>query len=404
MSTSLLYHGFGIRGYDYRRTLYQERAVIFVIEQKRESLRCPCCGSGKVHKRGGKIRQFRILPIGRKPAFVELNVARVSCLECGVVRQVKVGFADTQRTYSRALARYVLELRRLMTLKDVARHLQVSQWMVRDIEKRHLKKHYGKPKLKWLSRIAIDEISVASGHRYLAIVLDLDSGAVVFVGNGKKAEALNPFWRRLKASRAWIEAVAIDMSPAYIAAVRENLPMAALIFDRFHIVKLFNDRLSNFRRELYRETTDKLHKDVLKGTRWLLLKNPENLDENKNERTRLDEALELNASLATAYYLKEDLRQIWEQPNEQAAQRFLKDWCGRARASGIRFLKTFANTLHGHRSGVLNSYNYPISTGPLEGTNNKIKTLQRQAYGFRDQEYFQLKIYALHETKWALLG
>jgi len=169
------------------------RIVVFVIEQKRDSLRCPCCDSANVHKRGSKLRRFRILPIGRKPAFVELNVARVSCSKCGIVRQVKVEFADTQRTYSRAFAQYVLGLRRSMTLKDVAHHVKVSQWMVRDIEKLHLKKHYAKPKLKWLSRIAIDEISVGSGYRYLTIVLDLDSGVVVFVGNGKKAESLKPF-------------------------------------------------------------------------------------------------------------------------------------------------------------------------------------------------------------------
>ena len=136
-----------------------------------------------------------------------------------------------------------------------------------------------------------------------------------------------------------------------------------------------------------------------------MLKNPENLDEDRNEHARLREALQLNQPLATAYYLKEDLRgQLWEQPHHAAAERFLDRWCRRARAAGIGFLEKFANTLQAHRSGVLAWYDCPISTGPLEGTNNKIKTLQRQAYGFRDQEYFRLKIYALHETKYALVG
>jgi len=276
--------------------------------------------------------------------------------------------------------------------------------MVKNIEKRHLKKHFSRPKLKHVRKIAIDEIAVGKGHRYLTVVLDLESGVVLHVGDGKGTDALSGFWRRLKASRARIEAVACDMSPAYIKAVLEHLPDAALVFDRFHVVKLFNDRLANFRRELYREATDVLQKNVLKGTRWLLLKNPENLDEDRHERARLEDALALNRPLATAYYLKEDLRRFWEQKSRRIAERFLNDWCARARASGIRFLQKFANTLQGHRNGLLAWYDYPISTGPLEGTNNKIKTMQRQAYGFRDQQYFRLKIYALHETKLKLVG
>ncbi len=404
MSTSLLYHGFGLRGYDYQRTIYEESAVRFCLRQKRDSLRCPVCRSEDVQRRGQIRRVWQHLPIGSKPVFIELDVARVYCRRCRVIRQVNVPFADSQRTYSRAFARYVLELRQSMTITHVARHLGVSWWMIKDIEKRYLQTHFARPKLKHLRQIAIDEISIGKGHRYLTIVLDLESGAVVHVGDGKGADALKPFWKRLKASHAWIEAVATDMSPAYIQAVCENLPDAELVFDRFHVVKLFNDRLSDFRRQLYREATDQLEKDVLKGTRWLLLKNPEHLDDIRNERERLEEALSLNQPLATAYYLKEDLRQFWEQSSRSAATRFLNDWCARARASGIRFLQKFANTLEDHRSGLLAWYEYPISTGPLEGTNNKIKTLQRQAYGFRDQDYFRLKIYALHKTKYVLVG
>jgi len=333
-----------------------------------------------------------------------MEVPRVHCRACGITRQVAVPFAEEQRSYTRAFERHVLELRQSMTIWDVAQHLGVSWWLVKDIEKRYLGRVFSKPKLKRLKLIAIDEISIGKGHRYLTIVLDLESGAIVYVGQGKGGDALKPFWRSLKASRACIEAVATDMSPAYIEAVTRNLPDAALVFDRFHLVKLFNEKLSDLRRQLYREATEGLHKNVLKGTRWLLLKNPEHLDESKNERQRLQEALDLNKSLATAYYLKEDLRQVWEQNDWLSAEAFLQDWCDRAWASGIRILHKFANTLAGHRTGILAWYDYPISTGPLEGTNNKITTLKRQAYGFRDQEYFRLKLFALHKTHYQLIG
>ena len=162
---------------------------------------------------------------------------------------------------------------------------------------------------------------------------------------GKGADALDPFWKSLRASHAKIKAVATDMSPAYIQAVRKHLPRAVHVFDHFHVVKLFNDKLSELRRELYREATEQLHKDILKGTRWLLLKNPENLDADRNEHARLEQALRLNEPLAIAYYLKEDLRQIWSQPNKRTARRVLRDWLARARASGIRILIQFAATL-----------------------------------------------------------
>jgi transposase len=134
------------------------------------------------------------------------------------------------------------------------------------------------------------------------------------------------------------------------------------------------------------------------------LKNPDNLREEHNERQRLEAALQLNKPLATAYYLKEDLRQLWLQKDKAHAVTLLDDWIAQARSSDIKMLDDFADTLDRHREGILAYYDYPISTGPLEGTNNKIKTLQRQAYGFRDMEFFKLKIYALHETKYALVG
>jgi transposase len=404
MSTSLLYHAFGIRGYRYQRTDYVEGEVVFTIEQGRHTLQCPLCGSREVTAHGHVTRVFRGLPIGSKVTRVLLPIPRVECQACKVTRQVAVPFAAPKKHYTRSFERYVLELSEHMTIQDVAEHLGVSWDTIKDIQKQDLQRHFSKPRLHKLRHIAIDEIAVSKGHRYLTVVLDLVSGAVVFVGEGKGADALEPFWKRLKACRAKIKAVATDMSLAYIAAVREHLPRAVHVFDHFHVIKLFNEKLSNFRRELYREATDLMHKAVLKGTRWLLLKNPENLDPRRNERERLDEALRMNQPLATVYYLKEDLRQIWQQPDKATANRVLQDWICRAEASGIKLLHKFAGTLAMYRKGILAYYDCPISTGPLEGTNNKIKTMKRQAYGFRDQEFFKLKIYALHRTKYALVG
>ena len=404
MFTSVLYHGFGIQGYQHVHTKYHDRAIHYRVRQEVFSLRCPECCSYQVKRRGQVMRRFLTLPIGDKPVWIELLVQRVFCRLCGVLRQVKINFASRRRSYTRAFARYALGLSRHMTIQDVARHLGVSWDLIKEIQKQYLLRRFARPQLHKLKQIAIDEISVGKGHRYLTIVLDLKSGAVVFVGEGKGSEALEPFWARLKRQQVRLEAVATDMSPAYISAVVTHLPEATLVFDRFHVIKLYNDGLSDLRRKLYHEATDLMQKQVIKGTRWLLLKNPENLSQDRKEAERLEEALRLNQPLALAYYLKEDLRQFREQPSKTTAAAFLEDWIARAQTAGIPLLLRFYKIMALHRRGLLAYYDYRISTGLLEGTNNKIRTMQRQAYGFRDQEFFKLKILALHETKYALVG
>jgi transposase len=404
MSTTLLYNMFGIRGYEYRRTDYFEGAACFAVEQPREKYRCPECGSAAVHAQGHKDRLLRSLPIGGKPTFVVLKVPRVICFRCEITRQVKVRFADPRRSYTHAFERYALELSQFGTIRDVADHLQVSWDVIKDIQSRHLKKTFGRPKLKNLVEIAIDELAIGKGHRYVTLVLNLRSGAVVFVGDGKGADALAPFWRRLRAAHAKVRAVATDMSKAYIRAIRENLPKAVHVFDHFHVIKLYNDKLSAFRRDLYRDLTDARERQILKGTRWLLLKNPENLDEGRDELERLADALELNTPLTLVYYMKDDLRQVWHQSSKRMAARVLDDWIRRAEASEVGMLVRFAATLREHRNGILAYYDYPISTGPLEGLNTKIQAMKRQAFGFRDPEFFKLKILAIHKSKYALVG
>jgi len=404
MTSSELYHGFGLEGYRTVATRFEDGRIVLDVESTRPA-RCGACNSLDVIGRGRFRREFKAPPIGLKQVVIRLWVPRVACRACGLVRRVKVHFAQARRHYTKRLEKYVLSLLRCATIKDVAAIVGLGWDTVKDIEKRWLHRHFRLPRLHGVRHIAIDEISIGKGHRYLTVVLDLDSAKVLFVGEGKGADALKPFWKRVSCCKQCkIRSVAIDLSPAYISALRTNLPKARIVFDRFHIVKLCNEMLTKLRRALYREATEQLHKSVLKGTRWLLLKNPENIDCRRDEGKRLQEALALNAPLAKAYYMKDELRQLWEMPAKEDADRFLLGWMQRAEASGIRLLKNFAHTLAAHRTGILAWYDDPISTGPLEGTNNKIKTMKRQAYGFRDSEFFKLKIMALHETKYALVG
>ena len=405
MSTSLLYHGFGISGYRYVRTHYREGGVIFTITRKKFSVRCPVCKSKNIIRHGSLPRWLRCIPIGRKATYIRTDIPRLECKECKMVRQSEIGFADPRFTYTKALGRYVLDLARHMTISDVSRHLRLSWDIVKNIQKRYLQKKYARPNLNELERIAIDEIYVGK-RGYLTVVLDVLSGAVVFVGDGKGSDALEPFWKRLRRHRkVKIEAVAIDMSPAYIKAVRENIKTAVVVFDHFHVIKMFNEKLSDFRRQLYNNINDKSHRSVIKGTRWLLLTAKEKLEKNQEKADRLSRALIINRPLATVYYMKEDLRQVWSWSDKKTADWHLKSWIEMAKSSGITMLTKFAKTLEKHFEGILAYFDFDgLSTGPLEGTNNKIKTMQRKAYGYRDMEFFKLKIMALHETKYALVG
>ncbi len=390
MSTSFIYHALGLRDHFYKRTQFFGGAVIIEVFPKPEAIRCPECHSRSVKKRGTIQRDICTIPIGSKPVLLRAIIQRIWCPVCQFVRQIKLSFSNKGKSYTRTFERYVIELSQLMTIKDIANHLRISWDTIKGIQKAHLKLHYKRIKLKNIKRIAIDEISIGKGHQYLTIVMDLQTGHILHVDKGKRGDALKAFWKKIKLSKAQIEAVSSDMSPAYLSAVVENLPKVPIVFDRFHVVKLFNEKLSNFRRELYNHLSNSNEQKLIKGTRWLLLKNPENLKDDRQEPERLKKALEINQPLSTVYYMKEELRQVWNQPDKETAKKLVGNWINLANVSNIPMLQKFAKTLSIHKIRILAYYDSFISTGPLEGTNNKIKTMKRKAYGYHDFEFFKL--------------
>jgi transposase len=288
-----------------------------------------------------------------------------------------------------------------MTLSDAAELTLLSWDTVKAITKTHLAKDYGKPALRDVRYLGIDEIHLGKKKRFYTIVIDLEDGRILWAKPGRGGAALRGFWRRLRLAKAKIKAVAMDMSGAYWSAVLEHLPDTALVFDKFHILKLMNERLDDLRREMVREAEGPL-KLRIKGTRFLLLRNPENLT--GDHIPKLDEALRLNEPLLLAWYLKEELRELWNQPTRKRMKAFLEDWCDKAGQTGIGQLLKMAKTLRTHISGILSYADHPITSGRLEGINNKIKTLTKRSYGFHDENFFILKLLSLHHSKYKLLG
>ena len=170
------------------------------------------------------------------------------------------------------------------------------------------------------------------------------------------------------------------------------------VFDYFHVVKLMNEKLDEIHRAQYKMEKDINKRKVLKGTRYLLLRNGEDIFDKEN-RTGIVNALEMNKPLSQAYYLKEQLREIWTQPQKTNAEKVMHDWVKQARKSKVPQLMKMADTVMAYRTGILAWYDCLISTGKVEGINNKIKVMKRVAYGFRDERYFELRLYALHDCR-----
>ena len=287
-----------------------------------------------------------------------------------------------------------------MPLFDVAALAALNWDTVKDIVKRRLRRDYRRIDLKGVRYLSIDEIYVGK-RGYYTLVMDIESGRILWVSQGRGKAGLRGFWPRLRRSRVHIRAVAMDMSGAYWAAVVENLAGVAIVFDKFHIIQLMNQRLDELRRELVREAEGAM-KMVIKGTRYLLLTRAANLEE--EQLPKLERALQLNEPLSQAWYLKEELSLLWEQSSYAKMNHFLTQWCEQANETGVRQLQKMAKTLQLHRTGILNWWKHPINNGRMEGTNNKIKTLNRQAYGYRDEEFFILKLLGLHESRYKLTG
>jgi transposase len=289
----------------------------------------------------------------------------------------------------------------MMTLTDVADATDLSWDTVKDMVKPFLQKTVDHLRYRDLKYLAIDEIYVGRKKKFYTVVIDLDSGRIVWVAHGRGGDCLRKFWRRLRLAKAKIVAVAMDMSAAYWKAVRENLREAAIVFDKFHIVKLVNEKLDELRRDLVRQAEGLLNTSI-QGLRYLLLTRRDHLAADKQHT--LDEALKFNQPLFTTYYLKEELSLLWEQPTAAAMEAFLKGWCCRATQTGIRLFQSLAKTLLSHCSGILSWFTHRINSGRMEGINNKIRTLTRSAYGYRDEGFFFLKLYNLHRSRQELVG
>lgn len=288
---------------------------------------------------------------------------------------------------------FVADLCRDMPARKVAEHLGLSPATVCAYEKEILKKRLPPPKLDGIRVLLIDEKSVRRGHHYVTVVMNGDTREVLFMAEGHKKETLLRFLSRLSPSqKASIKAVGIDRGGAYLAAVKEALPDADVVFDRFHIIQNLNGVLDEIRRSEYRKAEKKrpAMAKLIRGQRYNLFR----LSENRTEAqtVKLQALLSANETLSKAHVLSGQLRLLWTYLHRGYAQRFLRNWVAMAEESGIDPLARFARGLWRNRTGIVNYAYHRVTSGPLEAMNGTIERLIRRACGMQDIEYLFLKV------------
>jgi len=400
-TTSFLFHAFGLRNYRLVSTTYNQGKTFFHIALKDSKRRCAACHSRKIAKAGTFTRMLREIPVGRRKTYLVLHGHRQQCHVCKKLCQEPIEMADPLKRYTRCFARYIVELAQHMALLHIAVFVGISWDLVKQIFTRNLEKRLKRRKLSSVRYLAIDEFSVKKGHRYMTIVMDLETGAVLHACLGKDAKSLLPFLWKLKRAQAPLQAFAVDMARAYYKAIKTVFPQVDIVHDPYHVVCLLNRAIDQVRKQLYKTLTQK-GRAIVRGIRFLLLTGLEKLKPSQLDRLTL--IMEANQPLYQAYLLKEDLRRFWDFSHAQQAASFLADWLEQAVNTGLKPLIRFALTLIDHLDGLLCYFNHRISTGPLEGLNNKIKTLKRQAYGFRDMDFFILRLRFIHESTYAVTG
>jgi len=373
----------------------RERAEIWIELHPdwTQSRRCGGCREMVMAIHETTERWVRDLPILDAETRLLVHRVRVKCPKCGP-RIEQLDWLDPWARFTRRFADSVVRLASVLPLKQVAEYYDLHWETVKRLHKEHLQDTLGPVDLTDVEVIAMDEFAIQKGHRYATVVVEPYRKQVLWVGRGRRREDVRPFFELLgQEGRRRLKAVVMDMNPAYEEETRAQCPDADIVFDLFHVVAKYGREVIDRVRvdEANRLKHDKPARKVVKGARWLLLRNPENLTREK-DRVRLDELLAANRKLAKVYILKEDLKMLWDYQHLGYARRFWEEWYRRAIRSRIEPLKRFARQLKAKIHGVLSHCRWPLHTSLLEGINNKIKVIKRMAYGYRDDAYFFLRI------------
>jgi len=388
---------------------------------------CPICG-GSMHIHSEKTILLKHLPINDRPFIIKVKYLRTRCVNCEHIESQKMPFKAKNHNITTWLAYNVSKtLADGETLKKVGkRYFLNPNSIVKDLDYKRLKKNYDNYKpTKYCKYIGIDEFLLHKHHKYATVVIDLESGDVLYLEEGKKKEQAEHFMNQM--GNNWMEhvkAVAMDMNAQWDKVFQERYPKIDIVYDKFHLIALANRSvITNIRRRLQNKAKEESNKPIynmLKGSRFLLVSNRSTLQKKDSDikannkevkasyikgikpknklklerfyEQKLNSVLAMNRDLNVSYFLLEQLKYSYEVNSYEEMENGFKLWLNLASQSKIPEIKVFRKTVINHLTGILNHAIHHISTGKVEGTNQLIKTLRRRSYGYRDTEYFFLKI------------
>jgi transposase len=387
-------HILGLKGQRVNKMKLDEEAQQLVIhcsrDRRRNAIDSVTGKKGTVNRYVR--RQVRDLPLLGYPCVIEMELAQVF-ISKNERRMERCDFVDQGCRFTRRFCHMISGLCRHMSIQAVSKHLGLRWETVKNIDKTYLEETLpalDPTQLTGLAHIGVDEVARAKGHDYMTVVYDMVGGHLIWVETGRTADVFAGFLKQLPdATAAAIKAVAMDMGPAYQKAVRECLPAADIVFDRFHVMQNYSKAIQNQRRIEFRRA-DRAGKELMKGTHYLLLKNADKLNEQQSDK--LQALRENNEHLNTLYVLKEQLQALWSATTYESMAGQLESWCQIADQSNMLYLKKFAKSLRRHCVGICNYAKHKLTSARIEAGNISIGMIRKRARGIRDTEYFKLKI------------
>lgn len=374
--------------------------LIFLTHAPDAIARCGACEApcALVHERVR--RRVRERDWFDRRVWLDVPVRRMDCRRCGACVVEQLAWLDRRSRITQRLRAWVEALTQLLPIAHVAQLTGLNWHTIKAIDHQRLERLHGAFDAAGARRLVMDEFALHKGHRYATVVMDAQCMRVLWIGEGNSRLAIQPFFELLGEQGCHqIEAVAMDMNTAFDLEVRKHCPKAEVVYDLFHVVARFGrevvDRVRVDQANTLRESPSE--RQVIKRSRWLLLRNRDNLQ--AGQAVKLDELLAANQPLATVYLLKTELKELWFAPSVAEGAKRCRRWYRLALESRLAPVILFAKRLKNYLRGILASALFPLNSSILEGVNNKIKVIKRMAYGFRDSAYFFLKIKAAFPGK-----
>jgi len=386
------WEGFSVVGMKHHTQAGTKWIELYLESRTDTQPRCGICGEATVHLHDARIRIIRDLPILDEQVRLWVRLRRIRCPRCGVAPEF-VTWVEPYKRMTTRLCSSVIALCRATTIRAAARQYSLGWDQVKKLDKEHLKSTLLPVDLSGIEFLLMDEFAIQRGHRYATVAFEPTRRRVLWIGRGRGRQDVRPFFNLLGTAQcALIKAIGMDMTAAYVEEVKLHCPCAKIVYDLFHVLARYGHEVIDRVRvdEANRVRSDRTQRALVKGSRWMLLRNRDNLD--PAQCIRLNDLLAANKDLLTVYVLKDDLKYLWSFSDPLKARLFWMEWRARAFESKITALVRFAENLEMKIEYVLSHCLFPLGTSMLEGVNNRIKVIKRMAYGFRDDEYFFLKI------------